>query len=392
MFRLMSFAMDVVRLSRLRAAGLLAAILLAGTPHDLPAQSARNRGAAARSSTDWGERKPRRTKIAGQPAPSAVPPALGTACRPDYWIVSSRHCWGRAGPFGVRCPFEYFRVGPDGRWVRGTQEEFSASLVPKVPVCIVAHGSFVPFASVVADSRWTYAWIRAAAPDYPLHVVFYTWPSEAPITGIPQIDVAILGRRGGFNGFYLAQLIQSIPVDHPISLLGHSHGARVIASALHLLAGGQVQGRWLEQPSCGRRLRAVFAAAAIDHNWLNPGERYERALWGVEYLVNLQNHLDVVLGLYPLRKLFSRRALARAGFTWRDRRRMGWLAGKIAEYDVTTLVGLGHQWPNYNRHPYIAWLISPYLYYTDQYDRPPSSAVSSSRRASGPPLAAPSRD
>ncbi|NOX56045.1 MAG: alpha/beta hydrolase [Planctomycetes bacterium] len=315
---------------------------------------------------------------------------MGTACRPDYWIVSSRHCWQHAGPCQVVCPFEYFRVGPDGRWVRASREEFLASLVPNVPVCIVAHGSFVPFASVVADSRWTYAWIRAAAPEYPLHVVFYTWPSEAPITGIPQIDVAILGRRGGFNGFYLAQLINLIPPDHPVSLLGHSHGTRVIASALHLLSGGQVQGHTLDCSSPRRPLRAVFAAAAIDHNWLNPGERYDRALWGVEYLVNLQNHLDVVLGLYPLRKPFSRRALARSGFTTRDRHRLGWLAGKIAEFDVTNLVGLGHQWPNYNRHPYIAWIISPYLYYTDRYDNPPASTERvpagsmSSKQTTGP--------
>jgi hypothetical protein len=39
----------------------------------------------------------------------------------------------------------------------------------------------------------------------------------------------------------------------------------------------------------------------------------------------------------------------------------------VTELDVTPLVGLGHMWPNYYRHPQIACWIAPYLYFPDMH-------------------------
>ena len=295
-------------------------------------------------------------------------PAIGTPCTPNYWIVSSRHCAQSHVRCAASCHFEFVHVNGVCSIHRSTHEGFLASLAPGVPVCVVAHGSFVAVPDVEIDWLNTYRWIRSAAPDYPLHVVFYTWPSEGPITMIAPIDLAILGRRGAFNGLYLARFLNSIPPDHSIGLIGHSHGTRIVSSALHVLGGGAVQGEFLCQPPSSRRIRAVFAAAAIDHNWLNPGERYGRALCSVECLLNLRNQMDVALAFYPLRKPFSHRALARAGFTRKDRCRQGWLNAKVAEMDVTAAVGPGHTWPNYYRNPSIACLIAPYLYFFDAYE------------------------
>ncbi len=316
-----------------------------------------------------------------RPKPAPRFSALGTVCRPNYWIVSGRHCPQGFPPCASYCHFDYLHVGPDGRIQRATQQDFLQSLVPGVPVCIVAHGSFVPFEYVAWQTYYTYQWLRLGAPELPLHVVFYTWPSEAPVTGIPQIDVDLLGRRGEFNGFYLARLISLISPDHPLSLLGHSHGTRVIASALHLLAGGSVQGYCLTQPNQQRRIRVVFAASAMDHDWLNPGRRYGRALCAVEGLLNLRNRMDIALFFYPLAVPFSRRALARSGFTRSDLYQLGWLATKISECDVTAWIGFGHQWVNYLRYPALAQLVAPYVYFSDLYEQRSSAESGGPGRA-----------
>lgn len=291
-----------------------------------------------------------------------------------YWIVSSRKClqYGRDG--ALCCPLEYLYAPGDGNLYPSTREQFHASLDPSAPVTVMVHGSFVDLEDVKTDSRLTFDWLRAAAGPLAANVVFFTWPSEGPVVLIPQIDVGILGRRGEFTGLYLAQFISELP-SHRVSLLGHSHGARAVASSLHVLGGGLVQGYQLTpgrpQPP---RIRAVFAAGALDHHWLNPGERYGNGLCRVEAIVNLNNRFDLPLTLYPLRRPFSNRALARAGFTWRDRRQMGWQVAKIHEIDVSQLIGSGHMWPNYYEQPQIARAIVPFLFFADDATAVPAPA------------------
>ena len=109
----------------------------------------------------------------------------------------------------------------------------------------------------------------------------------------------------------------------------------------------------------------VFLAAAIDHHWLNPHERYGQALCPVEALLNVRNRRDLPLRFYPLRRPFSHRALARTGFTKSDRRKMGPAVEKLAEVDVTHLVGRRHFWQYYYQHPEIAVAIAPYVFFTN---------------------------
>lgn len=303
----------------------------------------------------------------GQPAetaPPVYPPSLDDHCNPNFWIVSSRRCPQDDDCGAIHCDFDYYHSPGENCLLPSSRHAFLASLQPGVPVCVVIHGSFVEAEGVYAESLATYRWLRRVAPHQPLHVVFYTWPSEFPETLIVPLDIAILGRRAGFNGHYVARLIAQIPAANPVSLIGHSHGSRVAASAMHLLGGGLVDGRPyhgpLPQPN---RIRVVLAAAAIDHHWLNPGERYGNALCRAECLVNLRNDRDFPLLFYPLRKPFGHRSLAHAGFTDKDRRRLGWLNAKVAELDVQYVVGAGHIWPNYYERPEIAYAIAPYVYF-----------------------------
>lgn len=307
--------------------------------------------------------------------PVVVPdPAHANAgFREDHWLVSTRHCKKMCRRCAACCSLDYFRADWDCCTTRISQPDFTAGLRPGVPVCIVVHGSYVTAESVKEDCRRTFEWLRCAAPDRALHVVFFTWPSEGIFTVdpgnaitsvVPGVDVAILGRRAETNGIRLAQLVNAIPSENPVCLIGHSHGARTVSAALHLLGGGDVQDVAL-RPGPTHRIRTVLAAAAIDHDWLRPTERYGKALCTTECLINLRTRKDWALWFYPLRKPFSPASLGRKGFTSRDLQKLGEHATQVAELDVTEYVGVGHIWPNYYDRPEIATAIAPVVYFAE---------------------------
>ncbi len=303
-------------------------------------------------------------------APIAAP-AGGLAVK--YWIVSTRCCKQSHDKCGVGCRFVCHAVTHDCQCVPVCFEQVVAGQIPGAPTCVMVHGSFTRMKDVWEDSECTYSWLHGPCPQVPLNFIYFTWPSEGPFailphspysTPIPCVDFGILGRRAELNGFYLADMIGSLPGPTTVSLVGHSLGTRAIASGLHLLGSGTVHGQARWNPAdCGHRIRVILAAAAIEHDWLNPGERYGCALNRAEGLLNLRNECDFALALYPLRRPFSGRALARSGFTSKDQRKLGDKVLQVSELDVTPIIGKGHSWPSYCRQPGIAAAVSPYVYF-----------------------------
>ena len=290
----------------------------------------------------------------------------------NFWIISSRSC-----PLGPKvregAGFDYLRYDQEGTPAWGDETEFHASLLPGAPVCVAVHGSFVDWNKLATDGFQTAKWLRGAAPGRPLNVVLFSWKSTGPFTvsslpmifsTLPQVDAELLGRRSAFIGLYLGRLIADLPVGHPVTLFGHSHGCRTVSSALHVLGGGQVQGYVLaDRPKHKRRMRAIFAAAALDHHWLNPDQRYGRAIDMAEMVVNLRNHRDTVLKIYPLRHPLSNRALANVGFTRADRMVMGRRSERVIEFDVSGVVGSNHGWPFYYARPEIARTVAEHVHF-----------------------------
>lgn len=295
--------------------------------------------------------------------PVIAEPALPS---PDdhYWIVSS---WKSPQQFGgkpqqFRPEVTCYKTGVG--YHSSTMKDLNDSLIPGVPICIVVHGSFMNHPSVRPESLATWKWLKSAGR--PVQFIYFSWPSDRPIT-LAQIDIAILGNRASYNGFYLASLIKQLPADCPLSLVGHSHGTRLISSALHLMSGGDVEG--ISHPSArcsGRRIRTVFVASAIDHDWLNPGEHFGRALMCTESLINLRNHKDPALFIYPFRRLGSARALGCTGFTKSDRSDLRGWSGRVRDLDVSEWIGAKHMWPSYINKPGLARQLQNYLYFADQ--------------------------
>jgi len=333
------------------------------------------RGQAASSVEDAGQ--------SGAPAllePPQVQPLLGSPTGPvagigladtagvcDYWIVSSRRCNGKIAPRDAACCLEFYHHTADGCLVPRGREAFMASVRPDRPICFAIHGSYNYWKDVVTESQEVNRWIHAAAPDLPVQVVYFTWPSNGYMPFILPVDLAILGRRSAAHGAYLAQLITQLPPGQPVSIVGHSHGARTAAAALHALGGGTLEdGQALP---CGfpvpERLRAVLLAAAIDHNWLNPCQRYGKALVVPERVLLMQNAADATLGLYPMRIGSGERALGKCGLGPDDRFALGPLGTKVVEFDVGRFTSWHHGFDNYHERPELAAALVPYVYFHD---------------------------
>lgn len=285
---------------------------------------------------------------------------------PGYWIVSSWKSPQNFDDGGLQfCP-EVTRFDTGQGYRRAGIGDLTQSLVPGVPICVFVHGSFMDSPSVLPESCATWTWLDKGSCGLPFQMIYFSWPSDRHLTALASIDVAILGNRASRNGFYLASLIKQLPPESPVCLIGHSHGTRVISSSLHLLSGGDVEGHRHCSPGAdGRRLRVVYFASAIDHDWLNPGERFDRALCCTECLVNVRNAKDPALMIYPLRRVGSSRALGFAGFTKKDRSELGSMNGKVRDWDVSEMVGHGHLWPNYVNRPGLACSLRNYFYFAD---------------------------
>jgi hypothetical protein len=300
--------------------------------------------------------------------------------RPNYWVISTRKCVQSTTPCDADACTEYFYRGPSGQIEPKTAADFYQSLNPAIPVCFMIHGSLIDWEQNLREGHATYEWLKQAAPEAPFQLVLFTWPSERSLGLLVPVDFSVLGRRSSFNGLYLGRVLSRVPATISVSLIGHSHGARLAVSSLHLLGGGQIDGfRLTPQQQSGPRIRTVLAAAAMDHQWLDPGQRYDKALPRTDSLLNLKNQTDVPLILYPFPMLLGYDSLGRAGFNWYDRYALGPEFEKIRNVDVTFLLGVRHVWPRFHDHPEIARMLAPYVFF--QQDLPLQPSVKRQRQS-----------
>ncbi len=279
-----------------------------------------------------------------------------------YWVVSTYAMPQTPGicpkSFNFRC---YFKP-VNGPMRPGSMSEMQSSLNPTAPTCMFVHGSFVDVDHALNEARFTYSWLHNANRRAPLNMIFFIWPSDDIDTVLPGRSVVHNGYRADHNGIYLAHLIDCLPATSSICLMGHSHGTRVIAAGLHYRGGGGVL-NCVKPPCTGgcRTIRAIFAAAAINHEWLTPNEKFGRALCQVRCMLTLVNRKDVALIVYPLVGANYGRALSTTGTTWIDRNKLGPYANKVQEIDLTFEVGFRHAWAMYYSNPELGREISCFI-------------------------------
>lgn len=283
----------------------------------------------------------------------------------SYWVVSTRRCRQDGSPGCVAGEFGYVYSGPDGQKQIQDAAAFQASLRPDVPVCVIVHGSFMEWDELYELAPRVLRWVQNGQPLARAQFVFFTWPSEDRFLNLGPIDLAPRGVRASYNGIYLARFITQIPSQVPVSLVGHSHGARVVGAALHMLGGGYVGRYRLANRPEPRRLRTVFLAAALDRHWMMPKGRFEAALPVMERMLNMVNRSDYSLQLYPLRRPFSDVAIGHVGLGTTGSAYLGPYRDRYRDFDVTNLLGARHGWDAHLTQPRIAQVMANTVFFSE---------------------------
>ena len=121
-------------------------------------------------------------------------------------------------------------------------------------------------------------------------------------------DARIKAARTRPAGCQLAWVLDQIPGDVPVGLIGYSFGARVITGALHLLGGGHLNGMSLTERANPDRqpVRLVMIAAATHAHWLGQGQYHGQALSQVDQALSINNSSDTIMRWYHLASPNSR--------------------------------------------------------------------------------------
>jgi hypothetical protein len=284
-----------------------------------------------------------------------------------FWIVSTRDCPQELGSD----PWPQMRVrhfDESGDLVERDFSEMFAQAVGR-PVLIQVQGSLTTPDIALGGLLWSHSWLqanRAITPD--AVVIAFDWPSQRVYRN-DYLDVNEKGRRAFVAAYHLAQLVQAFPPSSRICLLGQSYGGRVVPGALHLLGGGQLGHHHPVGLSSLRPdldLRAVIIAAATDRNWLDPGQKFDRALNATNGFLNLYNSRDESLLFYPaLTRSGHHHALGRLGLSNRDFDRLGPVAERYEEHDINDILGGEHSLLDATANPRIGRWIAPYAWAPD---------------------------
>jgi hypothetical protein len=293
-----------------------------------------------------------------------------------FWIVHTRDCPQVMGTDSWPC-LKVLHFDARGELVQRDPRELFEQTVGR-PVFIQVQGSLTTPDIALGGLMWSQAWLRENRV-LPLDavVIAFDWPSQR----VYQTDIRDInekGRRAYVAGYHLARFIQAFPPGSRICILGQSYGGRVVPSALHLLGGGCLNSQDHDAPvrlpalRSDIHLRAITVEGASDHNWLDPDERFDRALHACEGLLNLYNRRDEALSLYPyLFRGGHHRALGRIGLKQSDFDRLGSLAAKYEEHDVNDLLGREHTLLDAVANRQIARWMAPYLWSPDPGPAPP---------------------
>jgi hypothetical protein len=274
--------------------------------------------------------------------------SLAADASQQVWIVSTR-CAPQCGELGTvpEC-LRYWRMDDDCQWSRSDAEAFAAADDVAMPTVVFIHGNRANAEEAVNKAWYAYESIRAEAAGRPFRYVIWSWPADR-VCLRGRNDARLKADYSSANAYYLALWLDKLRPGVKVSLIGHSFGPRIIAGALHLLAGGEVAGQNLPAATVaawkeGKRnpLRVMLLAAALDEDCLAPNGCHGLALSLIDRVLITCNGCDPVLLRYP--RLNGRGGPEALGFVGPSGIAD---AGNAAVVDVSGSVGRRHDWRLY---------------------------------------------
>lgn len=277
----------------------------------------------------------------------------------EIWVVSSR---------GLGCPSEEAALRMKywqrqaGHWTPSSREVFLTRPADMTTSFFMV-GNAYTHAETIETGWFAYCRLIQQAPESPpLRWVIWSWPSDhLHMRHLPDAKIKLT--RCPAVSYYMAWLVDQLPVETPLSMSGSSFGARIIMGSLELLSGGRSGGYSLadRQDRRPRRVNAVLMGAAFDNDDLLPGQPFGRSLSQVNRLLLFVNSSDRALKFY--RYLFGRRsglqAIGRRGIALSYR--LGPDLDKIETREVSDQVGPKHGAKPYFQSPSVVRMMQPFL-------------------------------
>ncbi len=237
---------------------------------------------------------------------------------------------------------EYALTGEVGSrgWVDSTLPRLTDPVSPDMVTIFFIHGNKVdPCMARDRGLRVYRSLMRCSCDDRPVRFVIFSWPATE-VNGFLH-DFRVKAARTRPVGWQLAWVLNQMPPDAKISLLGYSYGARIAGGALHLLRGGQLNGLTLSDPPAQPHvpMRVAFLAAATHAHWYGPNCYHGMAMEEIEHLILLNNEIDPAMRLYKwVEKNSSPQAMGLCGPARlsSDARR------RVECYDCSDCVGRSH--------------------------------------------------
>jgi hypothetical protein len=288
----------------------------------------------------------------------------------ELWTVGTRQLGWPACNDAAPPDLELLRYDGHGGWKHGTMLELREPAPdPDRVTMIFVHGYRSSNGQAFANG-WSFyqALARSGEPAPPVRLILWSWPSEQ--TQRLLRDVRAKGRRTDAESWYLAWFLSQLDPDTKLSLAGFSYGGRIVTGALHLWAGGELDGlRLAGAPTKAAPVRAVLFAPALHSYWLAPGEHHGCAYSRLDAALNLYSPCDWALKHYHWVDRCTRSdALGATGVVGRER--FADQARRIVDVDVTGYVGSAHTEELYLEPPELAAKIRSNLFWQTSENKP----------------------
>jgi hypothetical protein len=227
----------------------------------------------------------------------------GIRLQDEIVVVNTRMLCGACDPDSLRSGVmvENYAVRDESghrRWQKSDLGSF-LSFDSTVPTIFFVHGNQITPGEAKSQGLAVYRRLAHYGTGEPIRFVIFSWPSSR--VGRILRDVQVKAVRTGPAGCQLGWLIDQMPAEAHVSLIGFSFGARIVTGGLHVLGGGSLgRGMKLAEPAHPDRppVDVVLIAAALHCHWLGDGQYHGRAMTRVEKMFLLNNCSDIALKYY----------------------------------------------------------------------------------------------
>jgi hypothetical protein len=268
----------------------------------------------------------------------------GIRLQDEIVVVNTRDLCGSCNPESIRSGlrFETYAVTDEighRQWQSSDLETYLA-FDNSVPTLIFVHGNQITASDAKREGLAVYRKLaNYSGSGERMRFVIFSWPA-ARVGGL-LYDVRLKAQRTAPAGCQLAWLLDQMPADAPVTLIGFSFGARIITGGLHILAGGSLGSCSLSERVHPQRVpvNTVLIAAALHANWLGDGQYHGLAMSQVDRMLLINSCQDVAMRYYRFSAKRGRpQALGLRGPTYLSSAERS----KIEQRDVSRSTGSRH--------------------------------------------------